>query len=80
MQAAGSHKYTICQKHLNKMAAATALPQFSFIVVAQLEEERSLRKIQREKESNEVQQATEEHQRVLRGHLEKKVLSTLSTP
>ena len=59
--------------------AATTLPQFPSISVAQLEKECSLSEKQREKESSEAKQATEEHQRVLQGHLEKKVLSAVST-
>lgn len=42
-------------------------------VVVQLEKERGLSEKQRERESSEASQATEEHQQVLRGHLEKKV-------
>ena len=48
------------------------------ITVAQLEKEHSLSEKQRQKESSEAKQATEEHQRVIRGHLEKKVLLVLS--
>ena len=56
-----------------KRNGCNCLFPISLIAVAELEKEHSLSVKQREKESSEVKQATEEHERILRGHLEKKV-------
>ena len=67
------------QEYLSQNGCNYLFP-ISLIAVAQLEKEHCLSVKQREKESSEVKQATEEHERVLRGHLEKKVhvVNTLS--
>ena len=79
MQEAGNHKYNARSNYIKWLHQPfpIPLPPPPPIAVAQLEKECSLKEKQREKESSEAKQATEEHQRVLQGHLEKKVLNTL---